>query len=87
MKGSKLFRQITVLVALTLVISGSTTFASAARLQDAETPVQGGTLRMAISEEPDQLDPARTIELLASIIMDDVYDSLVYIGEDGLPKP
>lgn len=52
-----------------------------------ETPVAGGTLRTAISEEPDQLDPADTNELLASQIMNNIYDRLVYIGDDGLPHP
>ncbi|HEU0164150.1 MAG TPA: hypothetical protein VFQ54_03840, partial [Thermomicrobiales bacterium] len=56
-----------------------------ARAQD--TPVQGGTYRTAISEEPDQLDPAKTNELLASEIMNNIYDELVYIGSDGLPHP
>jgi peptide/nickel transport system substrate-binding protein len=52
-----------------------------------ETPVTGGTFRTAISEEPDQLDPAATNQLLASNIMNNIYDRLVYIGDDGLPKP
>ncbi len=52
-----------------------------------EQPVQGGSLRLAISEEPDQLDPARTIELLASYLMSFIYDQLIYIGPDGLPQP
>ncbi|MDP9354510.1 MAG: hypothetical protein M3R02_04375 [Chloroflexota bacterium] len=71
MKGSKLFRQVMVLATLSLVFSSTAIFsgAAAARLQGGETPVQGGSLRIAISEEPDQLDPARTIELLASDIM------------------
>ena len=89
MTGSKFFRQIAVLATLSLVFSGTAIFGgtAAARLQDAETPVQGGSLRMAISEEPDQLDPARTIELLAAEIMLNVYEQLVYIGADGLPQP
>lgn len=52
-----------------------------------DTPVSGGTFRTAISEEPDQLDPASTNQLLASSIMNNIYDRLVYIGADGLPKP
>ena len=54
--------------------------------QDA-TPVPGGTLRLAISEEPDFLDPARTIMLLSSNLMNHIYDRLVYIGADRLPQP
>lgn len=52
-----------------------------------DTPVSGGTYRTAISEEPDQLDPANTNQLLASNIMNNIYDRLVYVGDDGLPKP
>jgi peptide/nickel transport system substrate-binding protein len=52
-----------------------------------DTPVAGGTYRTAISEEPDQLDPANTNQLLASSIMNNIYDALVYIDKDGLPKP
>ena len=62
-------------------------FAPMARVSAQETPVSGGTLRMAFQEEPDQLDPAQTIQLLAAIINYNIYDQLVYIGPDGLPQP
>jgi peptide/nickel transport system substrate-binding protein len=70
-----------------LLIFSSFTTMSSVRAQDDQTPVQGGTLRMAISEEPDQLDPARTIELLSANLMESIYDRLVYMGDDGLPHP
>jgi peptide/nickel transport system substrate-binding protein len=57
-----------------------------ASAQDGE-PVSGGTLRAAISEEPDFLDPARTILLLSANIMNHIHDRLVYIDADGLPQP
>jgi peptide/nickel transport system substrate-binding protein len=87
MKGSRRFQRTIALVALTFVLSVTAAFGASAAGRLQETPVQGGSLRMAISEEPDQLDPARTIELLAAIIMQNVYDQLVYIGADGLPQP
>src|SRR3954470_10199757 len=55
--------------------------------QDEGQPVQGGVLHLALGEDPDQLDPARTIELTASDVMNVVYERLVYIGTDGLPHP
>ncbi|MDQ3695248.1 MAG: ABC transporter substrate-binding protein [Chloroflexota bacterium] len=54
--------------------------------QDQE-PVPGGTLRLAISEEPDFLDPARTILLLSSNLLNHIHDRLVYIDADGSPQP
>lgn len=80
------------LTALTLIASlvialGATMAVPTARAQEEGEPVSGGTLRMALSEEPDQLDPARTIELTASVVMDKIYDALVYFEEDGLPHP
>ena len=57
--------------------------------QDSEegTPVSGGSYRTALSEEPDQLDPAQSNQLTSSTITGKIYDNLVYIGDDGLPKP
>ena len=42
---------------------------------------------MTLGEEPDQLDPARTIELTANAMLQHMCEGLVYIGADGLPKP
>lgn len=93
MRRSRRYRPLALLTTLSIILSALAVFgtASAARAQDATPPagepVVGGTFRMAISEEPDQLDPARTIELLAADIMLGIYDSLIYIGDDGLPHP
>jgi peptide/nickel transport system substrate-binding protein len=56
-------------------------------LNQEEQPAPGGVLHLALGEDPDQLDPARTIELTASDVMNVVYERLVYIGTDGLPHP
>ncbi|CAA9584345.1 MAG: Oligopeptide ABC transporter, periplasmic oligopeptide-binding protein OppA [uncultured Thermomicrobiales bacterium] len=89
MTSLRLFRSFVLIVSIALLIGTPAILVSAAphtgRLQEAGEPTPGGTLRMAISEEPDQLDPARTIELLAGQLMGNVLDALVYIGDDGLP--
>lgn len=88
MKLARSFRTVATLVALTLIMAILPIgFERTAAMQDAGEPVSGGTLRLALGEEPDQLDPARTISLTASDVMDVVYERLVTIGEDGLPKP
>jgi peptide/nickel transport system substrate-binding protein len=58
-----------------------------ARVSAQDQPVQGGTLQSSLGEEPDQLDPARTIELTAYQVNTYIYDALVFIGADGLPHP
>ncbi len=87
MSASRISRLVVWVTALSLVF-GLIGFgaASSAVAQD-EQPVQGGTLRMTLGEEPDQLDPARTIELTANAMLQHMCDSLVYIGADGLPMP
>src|SRR5262245_25727013 len=50
-------------------------------------PKRGGTLRVAVSQEPDQLDPAKTILGVSNTVNELLYDRLVYLGRDGLPKP
>jgi peptide/nickel transport system substrate-binding protein len=57
-----------------------------ASAQDTE-PVPGGTLRRPLTEDADFLDPARTILLTSSEVMNHIYDRLVYIDADGLPQP
>jgi peptide/nickel transport system substrate-binding protein len=82
-------RCIIVLALLVIACSGLMAHDTApmlARAQDGE-PVQGGVLRLTLGEEPDQLDPARTISLTASDVMDVVYERLVYIDDQGLPQP
>jgi len=62
---------------------GMTAALAAPRAQD--TPTPGGTLRISIGEDPDQLDPGRTIELTAAQVNANIYDALVYYSSDGLP--
>ncbi len=49
-------------------------------------PTQGGYIMVANIEDPDALDPHKTIMATASGIMAWIYEPLFYIGEDGLPK-
>lgn len=90
MKIMRTIRSITTLALLCIVLAGAS-FAALARpaaaFQDATEPVQGGMLRLTLGGEPDQLDPARTISLLSSLVMDNIYESLVYIDDAGLPQP
>ena len=50
-----------------------------------EGPQQGGYIMVANIEDPDSLDPHKTIMATASSIQGWIYDTLFYIGEDGLP--
>lgn len=49
-------------------------------------PQTGGWIMAANIEDPDSLDPHKTIMATASTIQGWIYDTLFYIGEDGLPK-
>jgi len=49
-------------------------------------PQTGGYIMVANIEDPDSLDPHKTIMGTASAIQSWIYDTLFYIGEDGLPK-
>ncbi len=49
-------------------------------------PQQGGYIMVANIEDPDSLDPHKTIMATASSIQAWIYDELFYIGADGLPK-
>jgi peptide/nickel transport system substrate-binding protein len=49
-------------------------------------PQTGGYIMAATIEDPDSLDPHKTIMATASSIQAWIYDTLFYIGEDGLPK-
>ncbi|OJV92137.1 MAG: hypothetical protein BGO39_09460 [Chloroflexi bacterium 54-19] len=44
-------------------------------------------MRLALTDEPDILDPARTVNGAANSINNLLYERLVYIDKDGLPKP
>lgn len=90
----KVVRTVRCLVALALLLAvfgsislASLTSSTAVLAQDAGEPVPGGMLRLTLGEEPDQLDPARTISLTSSEVMDVVYERLVYIDDEGLPQP
>jgi peptide/nickel transport system substrate-binding protein len=87
----RIVRAVVVLTLLAVTGGGllvdSVTPPAAARSQAEGEPVQGGVLRLALGEEPDQLDPARTIALTSSQVMQVVYDRLVYIDDEGLPQP
>lgn len=88
MKVLRTLRPVVALVLVLFVIGGGAmaNLAPAARAQEGE-PVVGGMLRLTLGEEPDQLDPARTISLTSSQVMGIVYESLVYIDAEGLPQP
>jgi hypothetical protein len=47
----------------------------------------GGTLHLALPNEPDAPDPAKTIQLFADSINTHIYERLVYIGQDRQPHP
>ena len=47
---------------------------------------EGGWILLANIEDPDSLDPHKTIMGTASSIQAWIYDTLFYIGDDGLPK-
>ena len=49
-------------------------------------PTPGGYIMVANIEDPDSLDPHKTIMATASGIQAWIYDELFYIGADGLPK-
>src|SRR5262249_53900843 len=87
MNRSRFYRFAAGLLALSIGF-GMLPAASASRLQDEKTPVQGGVLRTSISEDGGQLDPARQISLNDFyIIQGTLDDALVYLDENGLPKP
>ena len=67
--------------------SAATTAAATTAAASGATPKSGGTLHLAIGEDPDALDPAKTILLTSDSLNDLIYDRLVYIGADGLPHP
>jgi peptide/nickel transport system substrate-binding protein len=48
-------------------------------------PQQGGWIMLATIEDPDTLDPHKTIMATASGIQSWIYETLFYIGEDKLP--
>lgn len=89
----KVFRTVRSVVVLALLMIGfagaamSSHSQPAAAMRQEGEPVQGGMLRLTLGEEPDQLDPARTISITSSDVMNVVYERLVYIDDEGLPQP
>lgn len=53
---------------------------------EAGVPTPGGSIMIGNIEDPDSLDPHKTIMATASGIMSWIYERLFYIGDDGLPK-
>jgi len=51
----------------------------------AGSPKPGGWIKVANIEDPDSLDPHKTIMATASSIQAWIYDTLFYIGDDKLP--
>jgi peptide/nickel transport system substrate-binding protein len=49
------------------------------------TSKTGGTLLLALGEDPDSLDPQATISATSNGVQSYIYDTLVYIGPDGKP--
>ncbi len=89
MKKQHLFFALVLLLALAAcapaVPSAPATGGDAAPVAAGE-PTQGGYILVANIEDPDALDPHKTIMATASGIMAWIYEPLFYIGEDGLPK-
>lgn len=65
---------------------GASAPASDAEPAAAGEPTPGGYIMVANIEDPDSLDPHKTIMATASTIQAWIYDELFYIGADGLPK-
>ena len=65
---------------------GGSTPAGEAAPAAAGEPTPGGYIMDATIEDPDSLDPHKTIMATASEIQSWIYDELFYIGADGLPK-
>jgi peptide/nickel transport system substrate-binding protein len=53
----------------------------------AATPVAGGTLRVGIQGDPAELDPALSNLAATELVVDLVYEGLVQIGPDLVPRP
>ena len=52
-----------------------------------EAPMRGGRVLDSLISEPDSLDPARATLLVSQYVLGLLYDRLVYIGQDGRPRP
>jgi peptide/nickel transport system substrate-binding protein len=68
-------------------VAASATTAVPATTSAATQAKPGGTLKLTVATEPNSLDPAKTVLAAANAVNSLIYDRLVYIGKDGLPKP
>jgi peptide/nickel transport system substrate-binding protein len=87
MKRSPCLRAATFVATLSLLLGLVASMAGPHMAAAQDQPVQGGTLRMSLGEEPDQLDPARTISLTSNQVLAFMCDTLTFIGSDGQPHP
>jgi peptide/nickel transport system substrate-binding protein len=84
-------RLILLLTILALVVAGCApavapaTSGSESESAPASGPQQGGWIMVSTIEDPDSLDPHKTIMATASSIQTWIYDKLFYMGEDKLP--
>lgn len=51
----------------------------------AQEPIE--TFRVAISTDPETLDPHKMVSISAIEVVNQIYDRLIYISEDGSPQP
>jgi peptide/nickel transport system substrate-binding protein len=68
-------------------VAAASPVAAAAPTPAGAAPKVGGTLHQALINEPDALDPHKTIQLIADSVNTHIYDRLVYIGRDRQPHP
>lgn len=80
-----LFVSVLTLAACTPTVAPEGTTSSEQPATAAGTPRNGGSIIVGNIEDPDSLDPHKTIMATASGIMAYIYDRLFYIGDDGLP--
>lgn len=67
--------------------AGSTSAAAGAEEQDQSAPTEGGTVRVAMTTEPDNLDPYLSAATDTSSMIDNIFDGLFEAGEDGSLVP
>ncbi len=65
----------------------ATTSSTSAGSTSTSTAKQGGTLTVALNLEPDNLDPAVTPFAVSHTVMMNIYDTLVWRGQDGTFVP
>lgn len=76
-----------------IAVGGSTASALAAaerrvdQLDATMTPRYGGTLKVALTGQPDQLDPATSNDYASFQIIDNIFDNLVAMDAHGYFKP